>query len=175
MDGASKFVKGDAIAGIIIFIVNIIGGFIIGMLVHGFSFQESASRFTTMSVGDALVSQIPALLISTAAGIIVTRSTSGEGLGEDIARQMFSFPRLLYIVGGCMLLLGLFTPIGLLPVLPVSGIMGFAAWRMDKKQKSRFRNRRTRWRSNKSKKCAARKAWSTCCKSTRSSSSSATV
>ncbi len=135
MDGASKFVKGDAIAGIIIFIVNIIGGFIIGMLVHGFSFQESASRFTTMSVGDALVSQIPALLISTAAGIIVTRSTSGEGLGEDIARQMFSFPRLLYIVGGCMLLLGLFTPIGLLPVLPVSGIMGFAAWRMDKKQK----------------------------------------
>ncbi|KZE53105.1 flagellar biosynthesis protein FlhA [Brevibacillus parabrevis] len=135
MDGASKFVKGDAIAGIIIFIVNIIGGFIIGMLVHGFSFQESASRFTTMSVGDALVSQIPALLISTAAGIIVTRSTSGEGLGEDITRQMFSFPRLLYIVAGCMLLLGLFTPIGLLPVLPVSGIMGFAAWRMDKKQK----------------------------------------
>ncbi|GED24590.1 flagellar biosynthesis protein FlhA [Brevibacillus agri] len=135
MDGASKFVKGDAIAGIIIFIVNIIGGFIIGMLVHGFSFQESASRFTTMSVGDALVSQIPALLISTAAGIIVTRSTSGEGLGDDIARQMFSFPRLLYIVAGCMLLLGLFTPIGLLPVLPVSGIMGYAAWRMDKKQK----------------------------------------
>ncbi|MGZ0049738.1 flagellar biosynthesis protein FlhA [Brevibacillus gelatini] len=136
MDGASKFVKGDAIAGIIIFIVNIIGGFIIGMLIHGLSFQESASRFTTMSVGDALVSQIPALLISTAAGIIVTRSTSGEGLGDDIARQMFSFPRLLYIVAGCMILLGLFTPIGLLPVLPVAGIMCYAAWMMSKKQKN---------------------------------------
>lgn len=134
MDGASKFVKGDAIAGIIIFIVNIIGGFIIGMLIHDMSFAESASRFTTMSVGDALVSQIPALLISTAAGIIVTRSTSGEGLGEDITKQMFSFPRLLYIVAGCMLLLGLFTPIGILPVLPVCAIMGFAAWKMDRKQ-----------------------------------------
>ncbi|MED1784791.1 flagellar biosynthesis protein FlhA [Brevibacillus fortis] len=135
MDGASKFVKGDAIAGIIIFIVNIIGGFIIGMLIHDMSFAESASRFTTMSVGDALVSQIPALLISTAAGIIVTRSTSGEGLGEDIVKQMFSFPRLLYIVSGCMLLLGLFTPIGILPVLPVCGIMAFAAWKMEKNQK----------------------------------------
>ncbi|OUQ87916.1 flagellar biosynthesis protein FlhA [Brevibacillus brevis] len=135
MDGASKFVKGDAIAGIIIFIVNIIGGFIIGMLIHDMSFAESASRFTTMSVGDALVSQIPALLISTAAGIIVTRSTSGEGLGEDIVKQMFSFPRLLYIVSGCMLLLGLFTPIGILPVLPVGGIMAFAAWKMEKNQK----------------------------------------
>ncbi|MFS0553065.1 flagellar biosynthesis protein FlhA [Brevibacillus sp. 179-C9.3 HS] len=135
MDGASKFVKGDAIAGIIIFIVNIIGGFIIGMLIHDMSFAESASRFTTMSVGDALVSQIPALLISTAAGIIVTRSTSGEGLGEDIVKQMFSFPRLLYIVAGCMLLLGLFTPIGILPVLPVCAIMAFAAWKMEKNQK----------------------------------------
>ncbi|MDR7315972.1 flagellar biosynthesis protein FlhA [Brevibacillus nitrificans] len=135
MDGASKFVKGDAIAGIIIFIVNIIGGFIIGMLIHDMSFAESASRYTTMSVGDALVSQIPALLISTAAGIIVTRSTSGEGLGDDIVKQMFSFPRLLYIVSGCMLLLGMFTPIGLLPVLPVAGIMGFAGWKLSKKQR----------------------------------------
>jgi flagellar biosynthesis protein FlhA len=135
MDGASKFVKGDAIAGIIIFIVNIVGGFIIGMLIHDMDFAESASKFTTMSVGDALVSQIPALLISTAAGIIVTRSTSGEGLGEDIVKQMFNFPRLLYIVSGCMLMLGLFTPIGLLPVFPVCAILGFAAWRLDKKQK----------------------------------------
>lgn len=135
MDGASKFVKGDAIAGIIIFIVNIIGGFIIGMLIHGMGFAESASHFTTMSVGDALVSQIPALLISTAAGIIVTRSTTGEGLGEDIAKQMFSFPKLLYIVSGCILLLGLFTPIGLLPVIPVVGILTFAGWKLAQKQK----------------------------------------
>jgi len=135
MDGASKFVKGDAIAGIIIFIVNIIGGFIIGMVVHDMSFAESASRFTTMSVGDALVSQIPALLISTATGIIVTRPTSDEGLGEDIVRQMFGFPGLLYIVSGCMILLGLFTPIGLVPVLPVSAILAFGGWKLSKQQR----------------------------------------
>ncbi|WP_035297331.1 flagellar biosynthesis protein FlhA [Brevibacillus thermoruber] len=135
MDGASKFVKGDAIAGIIIFIVNIIGGFIIGMVIHDLSFAESASRFTTMSVGDALVSQIPALLISTATGIIVTRATSGEGLGEDISNQLFSYPRLLLIVAGGIMLLGLLTPIGLLPVVPVAGLLGFAGWKMNKKQK----------------------------------------
>ena len=91
MDGASKFVKGDAIAGIIIFIINIIGGFIIGMSIHGMSFTESASALhSILSVGDGLVSQIPALLISTAAGIIVTRSTSGGELGDDIVRQMFA-------------------------------------------------------------------------------------
>lgn len=134
MDGASKFVKGDAIAGIIIFIVNIIGGFIIGMVIHDMSFAESASKFTTMSVGDALVSQIPALLISTATGIIVTRATSGEGLGEDIANQMFSYPRLLYIVAGAIFLLGLLTPIGLLPVVPVAGLLAFAGWKTSQKQ-----------------------------------------
>lgn len=134
MDGASKFVKGDAIAGIIIFIVNIIGGFIIGMVIHDMSFAESASKFTTMSVGDALVSQIPALLISTATGIIVTRATSGEGLGEDIANQMFSYPRLLYIVAGAIFLLGLLTPIGLLRVVPIAGLLAFAGWKTSQKQ-----------------------------------------
>lgn len=135
MDGASKFVKGDAIAGIIIFIVNIIGGFIIGMVIHDMSFAESASKFTTMSVGDALVSQIPALLISTATGIIVTRATSGDGLGEDIANQLFSYPRLLFIVAGGIFLLGLLTPIGLVPVVPISGLLAFAGWKMTRKQK----------------------------------------
>ncbi|WP_400162989.1 flagellar biosynthesis protein FlhA [Brevibacillus sp. TJ4] len=136
MDGASKFVKGDAIAGIVIFIVNIIGGFIIGMLIHDMGFAESAAHFTMMSVGDALVSQIPALLISTAAGIIVTRSSSGEGLGDDIAKQLFNVPRLLYIVAGSMLFLGLFTPIGLFPVFPIIAILGFAAWKLSRNQKT---------------------------------------
>jgi flagellar biosynthesis protein FlhA len=135
MDGASKFVKGDAIAGIIIFIVNIIGGFIIGILIHDMDFAESASKYTTMSIGDALVSQIPALLISTATGIIVTRATSGEGLGTDISQQVFSYPRLLYIVAGAITLLGLCTPIGLLPVLPIAAILGYAGWQMTQKQK----------------------------------------
>ncbi|MFY0542773.1 flagellar biosynthesis protein FlhA [Brevibacillus sp. H7] len=138
MDGASKFVKGDAIAGIIIFIVNIIGGFIIGILIHDMDFKESASTFTNLSVGDALVSQIPALLISTATGIIVTRATSGETLGEDITGQLFSYPRLMYIVAGVITLLGMFTPIGLVPVLPVAGILAYAGWQMTRKQKTRL-------------------------------------
>nr|WP_134686213.1 flagellar biosynthesis protein FlhA [Brevibacillus migulae] len=138
MDGASKFVKGDAIAGIIIFVINIIGGFIIGMLIHDMSFSEALSKFTHMSIGDALVSQIPALLISTATGIIVTRANSEGGLGQDITEQIFSSPRLLYIVAGAITLLGLFTPISLLPVAPIAAILAFAGWKMSKKQKTKM-------------------------------------
>ena len=135
MDGASKFVKGDAIAGIIIFVINIIGGLIIGVLIHDMSFAESASTFTELSVGDALVSQIPALLISTATGIIVTRATSDGGLGQDISDQVFNYPRLLFIVAGVIMVLGLFTPIGPLPVLPIAGLLVFAGIQMTRKQK----------------------------------------
>lgn len=136
MDGASKFVKGDAIAGIIIFVVNIIGGFIIGMLIHDMSFSESLSKFTHMSIGDALVSQIPALLISTATGIIVTRANSEGGLGQDITEQIFSYPRLLYIVAIAITLLGIFTPISVLPVLPVAAILSYMAWKVSQKHKT---------------------------------------
>jgi flagellar biosynthesis protein FlhA len=138
MDGASKFVKGDAIAGIIIFIVNIIGGFIIGLAIHDMSFADSASRFTQLSIGDALVAQIPALLISTATGIIVTRATSEGGLGQDITEQLFTYPRLLYIVAAAITLLGLLTPIGLLPVVPVAGLLAYAGWSMERKRKTKL-------------------------------------
>ncbi len=137
MDGASKFVKGDAIAGIIIFIINVIGGFIIGVSILGMDFAEAASTFTNLSVGDALVSQIPALLISTATGIIVTRANSEGGLGEDIAGQVFSAPRLLYIVAGLMTFLGLLTPIGLLPTLPIALLLSIGAFQMNRKQKTK--------------------------------------
>src|SRR5690606_26507160 len=90
MDGASKFVKGDAIAGIIITLINIIGGLIIG-LTRGLSLGESADTYFILSIGDGLVSQIPALLISTAAGIIVTRAASEENLSSDIAKQLFAY------------------------------------------------------------------------------------
>ncbi|WML31519.1 flagellar biosynthesis protein FlhA [Neobacillus sp. OS1-32] len=119
MDGASKFVKGDAIAGIVILLINVIGGFIIGMVIHGMGFAESASTFTLLSVGDGLVSQVPALLISTATGITVTRAASEGNLGSDIIKQVFSYPKLLYIVAGTIMLLGLLTPIGLLLTIPV--------------------------------------------------------
>jgi flagellar biosynthesis protein FlhA len=134
MDGASKFVKGDAIASIIILVINLIGGFIIGMAVHGMPFAESLETFSVLTIGDGLVSQIPALLISTAAGLIVTRAASEGNLAYDLTNQIFKFPKLLYIVAGTITLLGLFTPIGPIATLPFAGLITFAAYRMSANQ-----------------------------------------
>lgn len=132
MDGASKFVKGDAIASIIILLINLIGGFIIGMSIHGMGFAEALSTYSILTIGDGLVSQIPALLISTAAGLIVTRASSEGNLAEDITGQLFTYPKLIYIVAGTITLLGLFTPIGPWTTLPFAGILVFAAIRMQR-------------------------------------------
>ncbi|MEH6905639.1 flagellar biosynthesis protein FlhA [Neobacillus drentensis] len=132
MDGASKFVKGDAIAGIIILFINVIGGFVIGMTMMGMDFAEAASTFTLLSVGDGLVSQIPALLISTATGIIVTRAASDGSLGDDLTRQLFAYPKLIYVVAGCIALFGLVTPIGILLTWSIAGLLIFAAYKMQK-------------------------------------------
>lgn len=132
MDGASKFVKGDAIASIIILLINLIGGFIIGMSIHGMPFKDALSTYSLLTIGDGLVSQIPALLISTAAGLIVTRASSEGNLAEDITGQLFSYPKLIYVVAGTIALLGLFTPIGALTTLPFAGMLSFAAYRMQK-------------------------------------------
>lgn len=130
MDGASKFVKGDAIAGIIITLINILGGLLIGVMVHKMSFGEAGQLFTLLSIGDGLVSQIPALLISTATGIVVTRAASDGNLGTDITRQLFAYPKLLYIVAGTLTMLAIFTPINLFLILPVAGLVAFAGYRM---------------------------------------------
>lgn len=106
MDGASKFVKGDAIVSIIIVIINIIGGLAIGMIQRGLSFSEAASIYTILTVGDGLVTQIPALLISTATGIIVTRSAANADLGAELGQQLFSYPRALGLVAVILLILG---------------------------------------------------------------------
>jgi flagellar biosynthesis protein FlhA len=132
MDGASKFVKGDAIAGIIITIINIIGGLLIGVMVHGLPVGEAANLFTLLSIGDGLVSQIPALLISTAAGIVVTRAVSEGNLGTDITKQLFAYPKLLYIVAGTLSLIAVFTPINPMLVLPVAGIIAYGAFTMQR-------------------------------------------
>ena len=136
MDGASKFVKGDAIAGIIITIINIIGGLLIGVMVHGLPVGEAAKLFTLLSIGDGLVSQIPALLISTAAGIVVTRAVSDGNLGTDITRQLFAYPKLLYIVAGTLTLLAVFTPISPILVLPIAGVIAFSAYKMQSNLKA---------------------------------------
>ncbi|MBW4841441.1 MAG: flagellar biosynthesis protein FlhA [Paenibacillaceae bacterium] len=132
MDGASKFVKGDAIASIIILLINLIGGFIIGMTIHGMPFAEALSTYSLLTIGDGLVSQIPALLISTAAGLIVTRASSEGNLADDITGQLFTYPKLLYIVAGTIGLLGTFTPIGIWTTYPFAGLMIFAALKMQK-------------------------------------------
>jgi flagellar biosynthesis protein FlhA len=130
MDGASKFVKGDAIAGIIILIINLIGGLIIGMTQAGMDFAEASATFSVLTIGDGLVSQIPALLISTAAGLIVTRSASEGNLASDLTSQLFSYPKLLYIVSGTIFLLGTFTPISIYTSYPIAILLYIAARRM---------------------------------------------
>ncbi|MBM7623504.1 flagellar biosynthesis protein FlhA [Sporohalobacter salinus] len=115
MDGASKFVKGDAIAGIIITLINVIGGLVIGVLQQGMAVTEALQTYTLLTVGDGLVSQIPALLISTAAGIVVTRAASESNLGTDLSNQMLAQPKSLLIVSG---VLALFAFVSGLPTIP---------------------------------------------------------
>jgi len=131
MDGASKFVKGDAIAGIIITIINITAGFIIGVLQKGMDVAESASVYTNLTVGDGLVSQIPALLISTATGIIVTRAATESDLGTDMTKQLFSQPRALYLASGVLFLLA-FTGLPAFPNIILSGLFSFMAYNLNK-------------------------------------------
>lgn len=120
MDGASKFVKGDAIAGIIIVLINLIFGIIIGSTQLGLSIGEAATHFSLLTVGDGIVSQVPALLISTATGIVVTRATSTGNLGSDITSQLFAYPKMMYVTGGTIMLLGLLTPISDLYTMPIA-------------------------------------------------------
>jgi len=134
MDGASKFVKGDAIAGIIITLINLVGGIIIGVVMNGQTFPEAMNTYSILSIGDGLVSQIPALLISTAAGLIVTRSASEENMSADIMKQMLAYPKLLYIVAGTLVMLS-FTPIGFVTTWPMAVLLAYAAYRLDKSMK----------------------------------------
>jgi flagellar biosynthesis protein FlhA len=133
MDGATKFVKGDAIAGIIILFINIIFGIIIGMVQKDMSFGDAGVKYTLLTVGDGIVSQIPALLLSTATGIIVTRSASNENFASDVTAQLFNYPKLLYIAAGSVAILGIFTPIGILYTFPIAGVLAFSAYKMTTK------------------------------------------
>nr|WP_265574827.1 flagellar biosynthesis protein FlhA [Venatoribacter cucullus] len=120
MDGASKFVKGDAVAGILILVINVIGGFAIGMAQHGLSFGDAVSAYTLLAIGDGLVAQIPSLLLSTATAIMVTRNSSDEDMGEQIFTQMFSSSRALAVSAGLMFLMGL------VPGMPHTVFLGSA-------------------------------------------------
>jgi flagellar biosynthesis protein FlhA len=127
MDGASKFVRGDAIAGIIITLINIIVGLAVGVTQHGMSFRDAATRFSLLSVGDGLVAIIPALLISIAAGIVVTRSTSEAGLGEEIQGQFVHHTKPLYVCAGLMAMLSILPGFPFIPFAALTALFVFIA------------------------------------------------
>jgi flagellar biosynthesis protein FlhA len=131
MDGASKFVKGDAIAGIIVTLINLIGGFAIGVMQRGLSPAESVETYSLLTVGDGLVSMIPALLLSTATGIIVTRSATEGDMGTDLLTQLGRFKQPLRIAGGAAILLCLIPGLPVLPFLVVGTLFLFLSLRID--------------------------------------------
>ncbi|MBE3577412.1 MAG: flagellar biosynthesis protein FlhA [Limnochordales bacterium] len=124
MDGASKFVKGDAIAGIIITLVNILAGFAVGVLQQGLSISEALAHYTLLTIGDGLVAQIPALLVSTATGIIVTRAASANNLGRDLTHQLTAEPTLLAVTAAVLAILAIVPGLPTLPFLVLAATFG---------------------------------------------------
>ena len=135
MDGASRFVKGDAIAGILIILVDIIGGLAIGVGQNDMSWSEALQTYTLLTVGDGIVTQIPALVIATGTGIIVTRAASDARLGTEVSRQILAHPRTIAIVAIALLSLGLLPGIPLLPPLVLGAFMGVVFWFTRKQSK----------------------------------------
>lgn len=111
MDGATKYVKGDAIAGLIITMVNLVGGIVLGVMMQGLELSEALSKYTILTIGDGLVSQIPSMLISIATGILVTKASESSNIGDIMMGQLFHVPKVLYMVGGTLCFLGVFTPL----------------------------------------------------------------
>jgi flagellar biosynthesis protein FlhA len=130
MDGASKFVRGDAIAAILITLINVLGGFAIGIMQKGMSVSEALQRFTLLSIGDGLVSQIPALITSTAAGILVTRAAAKEELGTELTRQLLAYPRVLTILTVMLAVFGMVPGLPIIPFFFLASLTGFLAYNM---------------------------------------------
>lgn len=133
MDGASKFVRGDAIAGIVIMVINVVGGLLIGIIQKNLDFATAAKYYTMLTIGDGLLAQIPALIISTAAGMIVTRSSGNEkDMGSEVASQLFNSTRAVYISGGVLLLLGIVPGLPTIPFFAIGTFLGMMAWVIDR-------------------------------------------
>ena len=129
MDGASKFVRGDAVAGLLITGINILGGLIVGMSQHGLGVSEAAQQYTLLAIGDGLAAQIPSLLLSTATAIIVTRVSSSEDMGEQMTGQLLKSPRTLGVTAGVMGGLGLVPGMPNLVFLSLAGLLAYGAWK----------------------------------------------
>ena len=134
MDGASKFVRGDAVAGILIMLINIIGGLFVGMLQHDLDLATAARTYTLLTIGDGLVAQIPALIISIAAGMVVTRVGDDQNLSQQFLGQLFDNPKVLGLTGAIIGLLGLVPGMPNLVFLLLAGGLGFLAWETSRKQ-----------------------------------------
>jgi flagellar biosynthesis protein FlhA len=134
MDGASKFVRGDAVAGILILIINIVGGLAVGTLQHGLPLAEAVRIYTLLTIGDGLVAQIPSLLLSTAAAILVTRVASTQDMGRQMLSQVFASPKALGATAGVVGLLGIIPGMPNLAFLLLSGAIGAAAWLLGRRR-----------------------------------------
>ena len=137
MDGATKFVRGDAIASLIITIVNIVGGLIIGILMRGLPVMDAIRLYTQLTIGDGLVTQVPALVVSTAAGLIVTRTATDENMGADFGQQLMRYPRALMVAAAMLAGFGIVPGMPTVPFLVVAVLLGFAAYRAQQASSAR--------------------------------------
>ncbi len=133
MDGASKFVRGDAVAGIIILLINIIGGLIVGVLQHNLDIATAAKYYTLLTIGDGLVAQIPALVISTAAGVVVSRVASDENIGQQLVGQLFKQPQIIMLTGAIIGMMGLIPGMPHVAFLSLAGAMAWLAYHLSQK------------------------------------------
>src|SRR5207249_921063 len=138
MDGASKFVRGDAVAGLLVVFINIIGGMIIGVVQQGLPFQEAARTYTLLTVGDGLVTQVPALIVSTAAGLLVTKAGISGSADKAMMAQLSGYPKALGMSGAVMLVMSLLPGIPMLPFLLLGGGAGALAFVINKRQKAQL-------------------------------------
>lgn len=136
MDGASKFVRGDAIAGILILVINMVGGFLIGVLQHDMPAMQALETYTLLAIGDGLVAQLPALLIATAVAMLVTRSTGEQEMGTAVRGQVFGQQRALAVAAVLMGIIGIVPGMPNLPFLMLAGVLGFAAFKLHQRAKA---------------------------------------
>ncbi|MGV8940459.1 MAG: flagellar biosynthesis protein FlhA [Lysobacter sp.] len=136
MDGASKFVRGDAIAGLLILVINLIGGILIGVIQHDMPFSSAAEVYALLTIGDGLVAQLPALLVSTAVAMLVTRATREQDMGPAVSKQVFGQKRALIVASLLLGLIGVVPGMPNLPFLVLSATIGYAAWQLHKRERA---------------------------------------
>ena len=144
MDGASRFTQRDAVAAILITGINIIAGFLIGVLQHGMDLSQAIETYTVLTIGDGLVTVIPALMISISGGLIVTRASSDERLGADFAKQLFGSPQPLFLASGVLILLAAFPGLPTIPFLILGSGLGYLCLEHAKETGGRGKSRRRR-------------------------------